>query len=167
MKINNIFIASKYTIMVAVVAALIGQLLMLLIGATKVYEAVKLYLLKEDISGYPEHIFHSDIATALLIQAVDAFLIAVVLMYFAFSLFHLFLGSNPDATVKLFPGNIAPRDIRELKETLAEVVIVVLFILFLQQLWMELNNLRWELLVAPVSIALLALSMKWVNFGRR
>jgi len=167
MKINAVFSATKYTIMVAVISALIGELLMLYIGAVKVYDAAKIYLLKEDISDMPEHIFHSDIATAYLIQSLDAFLIAVVLMYFAFSLFHLFLSKDLEISSKLFPGNNAPKSIGELKQTLAEVIIVILFILFLQEIWVELNNLRWELLVAPVSIALLALSLRLANLRRK
>lgn len=164
MKINQVLSASKLTIYIAVFASLLGQLLMLYIGVVKVYTAIKIYLLKEDISDMPEHILHSDVATAYLLQGLDAFLIAVVLLYFAFSLFHLFLSKNMEASEKLFPGNIAPNNIGDLKEKLAEVVIVIMFILFLQELWVELNNLQWQLLVVPISIALLALSLKLVNF---
>jgi len=163
---NTIFSASRYTLFAAIVSALIGQLLMMYIGAVKVFKAIKLYLLNEDISNYPEHIYRSDIATAYLIQSLDAFLIAVVLMYFAFSLFHLFLSKDLEVSAKLFPGMHAPKNIGELKQVLAEVIIVILFILFLQEIWVELNNLQWTLLVAPVSIALLALSLKLVNFKR-
>lgn len=164
MRINKVFGASKYMIIVAIISALIGQLLMLFIGVEKVYKALKIYLLKVDISDMPEHIVHSDIATAFLIQSLDSFLIAVVLMYFAFSLYHLFLSKNLERSAKLFPGNVAPKNIGELKKVLADVIIVILFILFLQEIWLELNNPRWELLVVPGSIFLLALSLKLVNF---
>lgn len=167
MKTKNVLNASKFTMMVAVIGALVGQLLMLAIGVVKVYQAVAAYLFQEDLSAYPEHIQHSDIATALLIQSLDAFIIAVVLMYFALSLYHLFLSRNAETSAKLFPGNIAPSNIGELKQTLAEVIILILFILFLQEIWLELNNLHWELLVAPISIALLALSLKLANFGHK
>lgn len=164
MNTNQLLNASKHTILVAIIAALIGQLLMLYIGVTKVYKALKVYLLQEDISYMPEHITHADIATAYLIQSVDSFLIAVVLMYFAFSLHHLFLSKDPEISARLFPSNIAPKSIGHLKQTLAEVIIVILFILFLQEIWVELDDPHWQLLVAPISIALLALSMKLVNF---
>jgi hypothetical protein len=58
MKIIEIFTASKYTILVAVFSALLGQLLMLYIGVIKVYSALKVYLLKQDIRNLPEHIGH-------------------------------------------------------------------------------------------------------------
>lgn len=161
---NRIFDASRYTILVAIFSALAGQLLMLYIGVTKVYKALKTYLLKEEIKDLPEHILHSDIATAYLIQSVDAFLIAVVLLYFAFALFHLFISKDVEASARIFPGKIAPKNISELKQVLAEVVIVILFILFLQEIWVELNDLQWQLLVAPISIALLALSLRLANF---
>lgn len=161
---NTFFNASRYTIFVAIISALIGQLLMMYIGASKVFMAVKLYLLQEDISNYPEHILHSDIATALLLQGLDAFLIAVVLMYFSFSLYHLLLSKDKEVSAKLFPGNRAPSNIGDLKQSLTEVIIVILFILFLQEIWLDLENLQWTLLVMPVSIALLALSLKLVNF---
>lgn len=163
---NSLFSASRYTILVAIFAALIGQLLMMYIGAMKVFDAVKLYLLKEDISSYPEHVGHADISTALLIHSLDAFLVAVVLMYFAFSLHHLFLSRDVDASAKLFPGKIAPKSIGDLKQTLTEVIIVILFILFLQEIWLELEDLSWTVLVLPISVALLAASMKLVGFRR-
>ena len=161
---NEIFSASKLTIYIAIFSSLIGQLLMLFIGIMKVYEGVKIYILKEDISDMPEHIFHSDIATVYLIQSLDSFLIAVVLMYFAFSLYHLFLSKDTEKSTRLFPGNTAPGNIGELKQVLAEVIIVILFILFLQEIWLEMDNLQWPLLIAPISIALLALSLKLVSF---
>lgn len=164
MPMNNLFSASRYTILVAIFAALIGQLLMMYIGAVKVFDAVKLYLLKEDISNYPAHISHADISTALLTHSLDAFLIAVVLMYFAFSLYHLFLSEDVDTSSKLFPGKIAPKNIGDLKKTLTEVIIVIMFILFLQEIWIELADLNWTVLVLPISIALLAVSMKLVEF---
>lgn len=167
MKIYKVFNASKYTIMAAVIATLVGHLLMLYIGIVKVYEGVKFYLAKEDISVYPEHILHSDVATAYLIQALDAFLVSVALMYFGFALYHLFLSKDPETTARLFPGKMAPNNISELKQTLAEVIIVILFILFLQEIWLELNNMQWNLLVAPISIALLALSLRLVNFKHK
>lgn len=164
MSMNKIFSASRYTVLVAIISALAGQLLMMYIGAVKVFEALKLYLFKEDISDYPEHVTHSDIATALLIQSLDSFLVAVVLMFFAFSLFHLYLSTDTEASTKLFPGKIAPKSIGDLKQTLAEVIIVILFILFLQEIWIELNDLEWPVLVLPASIVLLAISLKLVEF---
>ena len=161
---NKLFVGSRYTVMVAIFATLIGQVLMMYIGAVKVFEAVKLYLLKVDISDYPHHVSHSDISTALLIQSLDAFLVAVVLLYFAFGLYHLFLSENTAASAKLFPGKIAPKNIGDLKQVLAEVIIVILFILFLQEIWVELNDLEWTILVLPASIALLAVSLKLVDF---
>lgn len=166
MEMDKLFRASRYSILLAIIASLIGQLLMMYIGAVKVFNAVKIYLLKEDISSLPEHITHADVATALLIHSLDAFLVAVVLMYFAFSLYHLFLSKDVEATAQLFPGKIAPKNIGELKQTLTEVIIVILFILFLQEIWVELDDPQWPLLVLPISIALLALSMKLVQFRR-
>ena len=157
---------SKYSVFVAIFSALAGHLLMLYIGLIKVIDAVKIYLLKEDISDLPKHIMHSDVATATLIQSLDAFLIAIVLMYFAFSLYHLFISEEPEKSAILFPANIAPKNIGELKETLAEVIIVVLFILFLQEIWIRLDTLEWNILIIPVSIALLSLSLKLVDFKK-
>ena len=164
MNINKIFGASKYTIFVAIISALVGQLLMLYIGVSKVYDALKVYLLKEEIRDLPEHIVHSDIATAYLIQSLEACLFAVVLLYFAFALFHLFLSADIEASARLFPGKNAPKNVAELKQVIAEVIVVILFILTLQKIWIELYNLQWQLLVVPVSIALLALSLKLINF---
>lgn len=161
---NSLFRASRYTVLLAIFAALIGQLLMMYIGVMKVVEAVKLYVLREDISTYPEHIRHADISTALLLQSLDAFVVAVVLMYFSFSMYHLFMSTDTEASAKLFPGQQGPKNVGDIKQALTEVILVILFILFLQEIWLELENLRWTLLVLPGSIALLAVAMKLVDF---
>lgn len=164
MKLDTAFKALRYTVLVAVIGAALGELLMLYIGAEKIFEAFSLFILKSDISDLPEHITHADVATALLIQAVDTFLVAVVLMYFSFSLYHLFISSDPDESARLFPGDVAPKNIGELKQTLAQVIVVILFILFLQEIWLSLEKLKWTLLVLPGSIALLALSLRLIQF---
>lgn len=164
MKLNAAFKYSRYAILIAIVGAALGQLLMLYIGAEKIFNAFSLYILKPDISALPEHVKHSDVATVLLIQALDAFLIAVVLMYFSFSLYRLFISDNAKENASIFPGDIAPKNIGELKQTLAQVIVVVLFILFLQEIWLELESLEWTILVLPISIVLLALSIKFIQF---
>ena len=62
------------------------------------------------------------------------------------------------------PRWMVPRNIGQLKETLAHVLIIILFVLFVRMVWFHLDDLSWELLVLPASIALLAVSLKLVDF---
>jgi uncharacterized membrane protein YqhA len=50
-----------------------------------------------------------------------------------------------------------------LKNTLAEIIIVILFVKFLEVALLNLDNLTWNLFVLPGSILLLSLSLKFLG----
>jgi uncharacterized membrane protein YqhA len=50
-----------------------------------------------------------------------------------------------------------------LKNTLAEVIIIILFVNFLEIALLNLKSLTWELFILPGSILLLALSLKFLD----
>lgn len=156
---------TQYTAIVAIVASVAGQILMLYLGAMKVYDAFNIYLAKPPLKqlNLPEHLSHSDVATALIIESLDAFLIGIVLSYFAYALFKLYIAPPPEDS-KSAESESTHMTLGKLKETLAQVIVVVLFILFTRIVWLKLENLQWEILILPISIALLALSIKLAKF---
>lgn len=156
---------TQYAAIVAIIASVAGQMLMLYLGAMKVYEAFNIYLAKPSLKqlDLPEHLSHSDVATALIIESLDAFLLAIVLSYFAFALFKLFI-APPYKEKSSAESESTHMTLGKLKETLAQVIVVVLFILFTRIVWLKLDNLQWEILILPISIALLALSIKLAKF---
>ena len=54
-------------------------------------------------------------------------------------------------------------NVQQLKKILAELVVVILFVKFLEVALVNLDSLAWEMLVLPGSILLLALSIKFLE----
>ena len=161
---EGLFRLTRYSVLVAVLASLVGQFLMLYVGSMKVYDAFRIYFTKPSMKELklPDHLSHSDVAIALIIESLDAFLVGLVLFYFAYGIYRLYLVPKPAKGKSILP--MAPSSLGDLKETLAQVIVVVLFILFARIVWLSLEHLQWDDLVLPISIALLALSIKLAKF---
>ena len=160
---DKYFSSFRFISLVAVLGSLLGSILMFIIGGTKIYYAYAAYFLgfqpPTDLGGLKG----SDIATAYLIKSFDAFLIALVLFIFAYGVYSIFVsqkteeaGSDPLKSVRI-------TTISQLKKILAEIIIIILLVKFLEIALINLNNLRWELLVMPSSILLLSLSLKFLD----
>jgi len=48
---------------------------------------------------------------------------------------------------------------------LGEVIVIILFVKFLEMILINLNNLSWEILILPISILLLALALKFLDLN--
>ena len=55
------------------------------------------------------------------------------------------------------------RSIGDLKNVLAEVIVVILFVKFLEVALLNLEKMEWDLLVLPGSILLLAIALKFLD----
>lgn len=169
------FIASlRYGILVAVFFSFISAALMLVVGGVKVYKAVYGYITGTGttvLAGTAgekvlTHLSQEDAAIARVIESMDAFLIALVMLYLGYGMYALFCEKKGSSLAKLVPSSIVPKNIGQLKETLAHLIIVVLFVLFTREVWLNLDNLTWEILVLPAGIALLALALKFADFSK-
>jgi len=145
---------------IAVICSLIGSCLMFVIGATKTYHAFNAFIYNNVKNDLLSHLSESDIATTYLIKSLDAFLIALVLFIFAYGVYSLFIHTNHEQDVLTW---IDIPNISHLKNVLAEVIIVIIFVKFLEVALMNLNNLNWNILTLPMSIVLLALGLKLLN----
>ncbi len=104
----------------------------------------------------------TDNATIYIMKSLDTFLIALALFIFAYGIFTLFISKrndNDNGTLKWI--NIP--NIGHLKNILSEVIIIILFVLFLEVIIENIHNLKWEFLIIPVSILLLALALKFLK----
>lgn len=113
--------------LVAVAASLAGTFLMLYLGLLETYRAFATQFFGEatELPAAAAAVIH-------LIGALDYFLIAIVLMYFGYGIYVLFV--RPDQTPRELglPRWLHVERIGQLKQTVAEVIIVVLFVLFLR-----------------------------------
>ena len=88
-------------------------------------------------------------------QAMDAFLVAMVLVVFSTGIFHLFIMELKEKDFRGLRGFERVSSIHGLKKILGELIVVVLFVHFFR-LAIEGERLDWMLLVIPVGALLMA-----------
>jgi uncharacterized membrane protein YqhA len=84
----------RYISIIAVIASGLGALLMFVIGAVKVARAYKTYFTENLLSGAAA-LEGANAAITYLVQALDAFLIAIGLMIFGGGIYNLFIRAVP------------------------------------------------------------------------
>lgn len=156
----------RYSAVIAVISSLVGSALMFVIGGVKVYKGCYYFLSGIHPEWAPAHSTPSDLATILVTASLDSFLLGLALLYFGYGIYALVIDPEDPARSKA-PSWLVPKGIKDLKETLAQVIILILFVLFVDQLWNHLYDMTWELLILPASIALLALAVKLMGLGAK
>jgi len=159
------FYIFRYVSFTAIICSLIGSLLLFFIGAWKTFSAVKIVLFDYVPIG-KEYLNPADSATTYLLKSLDSFLIALVLFIFARGVFILFISNkNNNENDDVLKWSRTP-NIGHLKNVLAEVIIIILFVLFLEVVFENINNLKWEFIIIPISILLLALGLKFLKLDK-
>lgn len=164
----------RYVSLIAVISAFTGSFVMFYIGAQKTVMSVYHLVTKTRPDHANPDLALTAVVTMNLLESLDAFLFALVLLYTAYGIYMLFIvgcASECESIENLsLPRSLVPQSIAELKENLAVVIIVILFVLLLEVSWGALDALAgktWELLVYPIAIALLALALRMLNLGRK
>jgi len=102
----------------------------------------------------------ANVAIVHLVQAIDAFLIAIGLMIFGGGIYNLFVHQIPEGQRKLF----GIQSIAHLKSLLAELVVVILIVKFLEEALHNDASYHWDILVLPMGVLLIALSVRVLRF---
>jgi uncharacterized membrane protein YqhA len=166
MNLFRILAKLRYVSAIAVLSSFIGSALMFVIGGTKVYKGCAYFLTGVHPEGTPAHLTTSDLATIFIIGSLDAFLIGLALLYFGYGIYALVI--DPEAPSRSnAPSWLVPKGIKDLKETLAQVIVIILFVLFVNQLWTHLYDMTWEIMIIPASIAFLALALKLMGLSAK
>jgi uncharacterized membrane protein YqhA len=158
-KIFRLFAKLRFVAAIAVISSFVGSALMFVVGGVKVFKAVWYFAGRARPPGAPAHQTSGDLATIHTIASLDSFLIGLALLYFGYGIYALVIDPETAAASRA-PSWLVPKGIKDLKETLAHVIIIILFVLFVDQLWIHLDNLTWGILIIPISVALLALGVK-------
>lgn len=164
---DRFFFSFRFVSLVTVIGSLLGSILMFIIGITKVYTAYVAYFLNYSPPTDLGELKGADIATAYLIKSFDAFLIALVLFIFAYGVYWIFVFQKTEETESDPLKSIRITNISQLKKILAEVIIIILFVKFLEIALINLNSLKWELLIMPGSILLLSVSLKFLELKEK
>jgi uncharacterized membrane protein YqhA len=154
----------RYISLIAVIASGLGSVLMFLIGAIKTGWAYLAYF-SGGITHQPD--LSAKHAIAYMIQAIDIFLIGLVLMIFAGGIYNLFIRS-PESDSAEINSWVKVTSITQLKRILVELVIVILFVRTLEgALAIEYGGYQWENLVLPLGILMLALALKFMGLEKQ
>ncbi len=166
---RRVFWTTRILTLAAVIASIAGALLMFYLGVTNTIEAFAIQLARPagEIAGLPP-----DEATVIaLMDALDRFLIGMVLLFFGYGVYGLFIRPRLRAREIGLPDWIHVERIGQLKQTITEVIIVVLFVLFLRVALQTFHaggeEMTWvgmgRFLMLPVSIVLLAAGLRLVQ----
>ena len=171
MKLRNIerriVVSSRFFTVLAVIGSLAASILMFFLGLFNIYEAFRYGLNKGAKGNSP---FGTE-AVISVIEGLDRFLIAIVLLYFAYGVYSLFIHPEEAEEELALPAWLRVRQIGQLKQVVAEVIIVVLFVLFLRVALQSFREPNVEmsltqiatLALLPVSTMLLALALRLVE----
>lgn len=124
------FRATRLFTLIAVLASLGAALLMFFLGATSTIEAfTRQFFQSADLSG---DLPPDESTVVSLMVALDRFLVGLVLLFFGYGVYGLFVRPHYSSRDLGLPEWLHVDQIGQLKQTLAEVIIVVLFVLFLR-----------------------------------
>ena len=142
----------RFLMLLACLWAVFGAILMFgLAGAKLGHAAEALWL-----GGFG----HAKEITAAVMGATDASLFGVVLIIFAYAIAFGFVIQLKSTVRERVPGWMQIENVSELKHALIEVIIVYLVVDFATDLATEDSILAWESLVKPVSVALIAATLR-------
>ena len=159
----------RFVALVAVFSVFMGSFAMFYIGAYKTFFAIWYLVTNVRPLDLDPNLSLTDFVAAELLHSLDSFMFALVLLYAGYGIFNLVI-SRTEILKEGVPASLVPTSIDELKQTLAVVIIIILFVLFLEIGWSsldELTNKTWELLVYPIAIALLAMALWFLKLGKK
>lgn len=166
---RRILSGTRFFTLAAVIASFAGALLMFFMGLTSTWEAFAAQFIPEPTSEAAEELPEAEATVISLMVALDRFMLGVVLLYFGYGVYSLFVRPKHSSAELGLPEWLHVTQIGQLKQTLAEVIIVVLFVLFLR---VALETFQGgelgytqiaRFLILPVSILLLAGALRLVE----
>ena len=157
---------SRLMIIPAVFAAIVSAFVMVLIGTWDVYLVIReLSHAFGDQKVYA--VFHRDAITHI-ISAIDAYLIATVLLIFGIGIYELFISKLDHAESQTKSSKILViHDLDQLKEKLATVIIMVLIVTFFKHAVSVEYGEVLSLLYLAVGILLISLSVYFLHRSPR
>ena len=161
-----VLLGTRLLALVGVWGSFAGAVLIFFLEITKTYDAFLVGLKQKEavLAKLPP----AETMVIFVIEALDLFLIGIVLVYFAFGVYVLFVRPGFVTDQSTLPRWLNIQQIGQLKQVIAEVILVVLFVLFLrvalQTFHQDFSNLSLTAIAAvmllPASIMFLGLALK-------
>ena len=153
------FLSLRAIMLIGSVGALVGSLLMFLQGGVFLHEAWHTILAEGDAVQKQ--------VTVPVLEAVDSFLFGIVLVIFAYGIAIGFVFTLPEGYGQRLPVWMKVGGVGQLKATLAEVVIVVLIVIFARIVVEANGHLQWSMLVLPASILMISVALRMIELGNK
>jgi uncharacterized membrane protein YqhA len=154
--IVNFLLGLRAIMLIGSIGAVVGSLVMFLQGSLYLYEASHTLFEPGDIGGKQ--------LTVPVLEAVDSFLFGIVLVIFAYGVAIGFVFTLPPGFGKRLPAWMNVAGVGQLKETLTEVVVVVLIVIFARTVVEAEGKFDMSMLVLPISILLIAAALRLIDF---
>jgi uncharacterized membrane protein YqhA len=151
------FLSLRAIMLIGSVGALVGSLLMFLQGGFFLHEAWHTILTEGDAVQKQ--------VTVPVLEAVDSFLFGIVLVIFAYGIAIGFVFTLPKGYGTRLPVWMKVGGVGQLKATLAEVVIVVLIVIFARVVVEAQGRFEWSMLVLPASILMISIALRMIELG--
>lgn len=164
-----VFNGARYLTLLSVIGSLAGAFLMFLLGVIRIIDAYRVLIPAFD--SQQTYVGTDAAAIINVIEALDRFLIAIVLLYFAYGVYELFIRRRSDTPTVTLTSRLRVESIGQLKQVVAEVILVVLFVLFLRVALQVYGDpdaaMTWARIATvgllPLSIVLLAAALRLVE----
>ena len=153
---------TRLFIILAVVFGLIGAVILFIVASVDIFEVLT-YTFNVYANGLHPKDFH-EVIVSKIIGAVDLYLIAIVMLIFAFGIYELFISKIEVAENKETGNNIlAISSLDQLKDKIAKVIIMVLVVGFFQRVLHMKYTSALEMLYFAVSIMVLAIGLYFLG----
>ncbi len=155
---------SRLIVILAVIFGMLGGIALFVVASFDVWNIV-VEVYKFVFHHYHPENFHAKIIGGI-IGAVDLYLIAVVMLIFAFGLYELFISKIDDAeSTEAGSKILAIHSLDELKDKLGKVVVMVLIVSFFKKVINMNFSTPLEMLYLAGSILALALALYYMHKG--
>jgi uncharacterized protein (TIGR00645 family) len=146
---------SRFIVILAVVFGLVGSVILFIVASIDIFHIAE-YTISHVLSHSHPADFHEKIVVTI-IGAIDLYLIAVVMLLFAFGLYELFISEIDEAKSQEHKQKILTiTSLDQLKDKIAKVIVMVLVVSFFQKVLHTQFTTPIEMLYFAISITALA-----------
>lgn len=149
---------TRFLVILAVIFGLLGALVLFVVASMDIFSVAKYAFVTIINSAHPDN-FHEDLVGGI-IGAVDLYLIAVVMLIFAFGIYELFISPidhSKEASDDQKILSITSLD--QLKDKIAKVIVMVLVVNFFQRVLHTEYNGALEMLYFALAVTALAVGL--------